>query len=1854
MSKAFERRLAKATAEYFEQNPPEAGERFVGQFYESGTIDHLVREFIKVAGIERRSLEIAGETVSLPVFETSDGADVITARACSDEADEDLDFHEVTLGFASRLRDFTASGAEEEDISLLLFYERNVEIDTLESARPTPLYASDGVLPLRRIWDAVLSESSSLPAPANALLLALRAELGEYGTMRSDIGQLRTLCTLREHFGNQEYQDIPELIPKLGTYLKADEFDKEWFKRGDSLDSLREVVKKHLRSNQRHAERIQDSKSVGSTPQRALDGQYEPEFIEYVYQHDLSEIPHTKAEKNRIKSPPSEDPNPDFDSFGLEADSWESCNVYEQIGQISPHRGILVVANDGQFTIDIEFDRKLEDPYSTQFTSKSGNPDLDVTVSGSTITATASALSPSEAQFLSLEIYIGSDTRRGYPDCRFDVAVIPEWFDDARQNLNLQVHYDDAAVAASSGVSPILYFDEDDADPESIEVTEEEFHLTLDRSVKLEPVYVGGDHIQCFITSAEGGDPVTLYISPSGPDIDVSDRTSDDTGDAEDDDDLRIAGDVTLPLHLNAIGEPEIWSRNSSELLVDEGLGYSPDDGEFQTSSAEGIIASSEQQRLLKIEEQIRDEGSAAPRTITRTPLQAGAVADDAPSVPTALRQEYERLFEHLEDRNRVLSTDPWDDDTLAIVEELLETYIQELDSVNSAVYDDYAIYREIGTIQLEGVDKHWLTPYHPLMLAYGRKIASWRDSELVPEGLTEGFKEGATYGMFSPVGLFPYRYGTSSDSLLDGFTLEGNHLWCGYSGTNTTTSDTPEYMDQDIAKKLYSFTQTFETLVKLHPDRPLKINLINMGDLGPVLRGLYQYYKQLEKESYSPPKILLRVISQSGQGEQLERFFNQDSDSAIRDDLSSQDTVNTMLQRVSYVHLEPNSNVGERDSHLTFFRGILNPNPVSRSSDEMGSSFRLGGLIPQEVVNVTSRSGETISSSGYADDSHDSQLLAEVARRVNALEPVADNEEYSPGTAFRQQIRSRGGAVELRSIWEESIWVSHVQPQVRLDFYISPRKLNGTADAEDSEESKPLMIHYSDQYDPSSAGFDVITTTDKQDLYIGTLSEALEKSGALSRTSAELVLQHLVAIDGSFALKIQQAEDKTLSELIGLIGSLAMSQELLTRFKSDYVWFPISLREIAQKDHAERFGRGSGFRFDIEGKASDDLCFVGIPSSPSSELEIKLWLVEAKGGKSDVNSGVEQIEGAYKEFKQKLHPENQHADTGLRHAELGQIIVNIGRRLAHYGVYEEAFDLIQEYQTSLINGEYDVDFLRDKDGRVGDVINVDPERDKAEVDHRDYARILYLPSPIIELLSDDSRPLEEILEFNEISDFEFGPEGELPEVFSEQPGDETGDSNDQSGEGTVEQEAEDSEAETDNGGEEMAVSDGATGKQDDAEGESEIDTQQESKEQEEESATDQEAISEQDESSAADLSPDDDTALQPSELDMDYDWSQAAIQQAISALSESPEMDVEVDVKRLTAELESQFKSLGIDIHPPDPNSVTIGSQKIGINVRPKSGQRVNAIFNNLDSLGVHIQAKGSISGTMNSAEGAVRLEIPHGHPQPIHLRSGLEEAFERLGDGLTVPLGVDTRLEHHTLDLVDQRHVLIGGTTGSGKSNFLTSIIISLALSQNPEQLKLSLLDPKGVDFGSFADLPHVPDEGYIDDGQESVEYLTDVIESEFEERRERLKKSPANSVQEHNKLAGSEDLERIPYHVVVIDEFADLILALDDDRDEFISAIQRLTQTGRGFGISLVIATQRPSAKVVPGEIKANLPCRISFELPSNTDSRVILDQPGAEDLEGAGDMIVLPRTGGKLQLQSYYVPAKDTMTFMNMFD
>jgi len=236
-----------------------------------------------------------------------------------------------------------------------------------------------------------------------------------------------------------------------------------------------------------------------------------------------------------------------------------------------------------------------------------------------------------------------------------------------------------------------------------------------------------------------------------------------------------------------------------------------------------------------------------------------------------------------------------------------------------------------------------------------------------------------------------------------------------------------------------------------------------------------------------------------------------------------------------------------------------------------------------------------------------------------------------------------------------------------------------------------------------------------------------------------------------------------------------------------------------------------------------------------------------------------------------------------------------------------------------------------------------------------------------------------------------------------------------------------------------------------------------------------------------------------------------------------------------------------------------------------------------------------------------------------------------------LPLIMGQTTRGENFTLDLIDQPHVLIGGSTGSGKSVFLNQLLCSLAVLKSPDELKLILVDTKQLDLTLMTQLDHV--EEMVD----KIEHLYKVMENLKLEvrRRTNLMKGIARNIREYNKLGYGLPL---PYYILVIDELADIIgqdkeLAKNEDKDtkrtRISESLQTLAQISRAVGIHIIAATQRPDVRVVSGTIKVNFPTRICFKLPTGVDSRVILDENGAENLLGKGDFLFKTATDSQVR-------------------
>jgi len=265
--------------------------------------------------------------------------------------------------------------------------------------------------------------------------------------------------------------------------------------------------------------------------------------------------------------------------------------------------------------------------------------------------------------------------------------------------------------------------------------------------------------------------------------------------------------------------------------------------------------------------------------------------------------------------------------------------------------------------------------------------------------------------------------------------------------------------------------------------------------------------------------------------------------------------------------------------------------------------------------------------------------------------------------------------------------------------------------------------------------------------------------------------------------------------------------------------------------------------------------------------------------------------------------------------------------------------------------------------------------------------------------------------------------------------------------------------------------------------------------------------------------------------------------------------------------------------------------------------------------------------------------IEVPNSRPTLVRLRPVMEsEAFQSISSPLTIALGRDVAGGSYAADLRTMPHLLIAGTTGSGKSVCITALALCLAFENTPEDLRLVMIDPKMVELLRFNGLPHL-----IGKVETELERITGVLRwcmMEMDRRYRLLEEAKARDIDTYNrKIRRKRNAERLPRIVLMIDELADLMMMAPDQTER---TLVRLAQMARATGIHLVLATQRPSTDILTGLIKANFPARISFAVASSVDSRVILDTNGAETLLGRGDMLFLsPEAGAPVRLQGVFV-------------
>jgi len=290
----------------------------------------------------------------------------------------------------------------------------------------------------------------------------------------------------------------------------------------------------------------------------------------------------------------------------------------------------------------------------------------------------------------------------------------------------------------------------------------------------------------------------------------------------------------------------------------------------------------------------------------------------------------------------------------------------------------------------------------------------------------------------------------------------------------------------------------------------------------------------------------------------------------------------------------------------------------------------------------------------------------------------------------------------------------------------------------------------------------------------------------------------------------------------------------------------------------------------------------------------------------------------------------------------------------------------------------------------------------------------------------------------------------------------------------------------------------------------------------------------------------------------------------------------------------------------------------------KPAPNVKVSKILNLQDDLAMALKAQTIRIQAPIPGKDVVGIEVPNADVQTIYLRELLEsEIFQNSKSSLTMILGKDIVGKPFITDLKKLPHLLIAGTTGSGKSVGINSMILSLLYKNSPDNLKLIMIDPKMLEFSMYNDIPHLLTP-VITKPAEAINALSNMV-SEMERRYTLMSQTRTKNIENYNEKSKKSDFEPLPYIVIIIDELADLMMT---SGKEVELSIARLAQMARASGIHLIVATQRPSVDVVTGLIKANLPSRISYKVGQKIDSKIILDSMGAESLLGRGDMLFTP--------------------------
>lgn len=372
-----------------------------------------------------------------------------------------------------------------------------------------------------------------------------------------------------------------------------------------------------------------------------------------------------------------------------------------------------------------------------------------------------------------------------------------------------------------------------------------------------------------------------------------------------------------------------------------------------------------------------------------------------------------------------------------------------------------------------------------------------------------------------------------------------------------------------------------------------------------------------------------------------------------------------------------------------------------------------------------------------------------------------------------------------------------------------------------------------------------------------------------------------------------------------------------------------------------------------------------------------------------------------------------------------------------------------------------------------------------------------------------------------------------------------------------------------------------------------------------------------------------------------DYQLPEPQLLQDVAPTDQSNEKKA---LRRNQDVLKKTFKSFGVDV---ELRNTILGPSVTKYELHPAIGVKVSKIVNLSDDLALALAAKDIRIEAPIPGKSLIGIEVPNQQVATISFKDVVSAMTPDPAKPLQVPLGRDVSGNLVTADLAKMPHLLIAGSTGSGKSVAINGIITSLLMNDTPDQVKMMLVDPKKVELGVYNEIPHLLTP-VVTDPKKAARALHKLV-AEMERRYELFANTGQRNINGYNQMVKRQNAAQktaepaLPYIVAIVDELSDLMMVASNEVED---AIIRLAQMARAAGIHMILATQRPSVDVITGLIKANVPSRMAFAVSSGTDSRTIIDSSGAEKLLGRGDMLFLPMGMNKpVRVQGAYISDED---------